>query len=48
MNKSVSEELEKLQLAIWILANAIEDGRISGVVEDIRDVLGVEFYKEKK
>lgn len=33
-------EVQKLKLAVVILAKAIEEGRISGIEEDVRAIIG--------
>jgi hypothetical protein len=36
-------EIEQIRLAICILAKAIEDGRIEGILKDVQDILQCEF-----
>lgn len=37
----MDEEIRRIQFAILILAKAIEDGRVEGIVKDMKDILKV-------
>lgn len=38
-NKNMEKEISQLEVAVIVLAKAIEDGRIDGLVEEIKKII---------